>query len=243
MSGWRVRQLAPTPGQVDPYEAYAYPDRGVRPVGRPWVRANMISTVDGAITGTDGRSGGIGTAADRRMFGVLRDLADVVLVGAGTARTEGYRPSRLPIALVTARLDLDLASPLLAAAEHRTLVITAADADPDRLAATNAVADVVACGRGAVDLAGALAALADRGFHDVLCEGGPALLASLLAAGLVDELCVSTAPVLAGSGAGPARILTGPPLPAAVPLTLGHLLDDEGTLFARWLVGPTAPAG
>ena len=68
---------------------YGYP-RGVT-AERPWVRANFVSTLDGAATGADGRSGSINTGADREVFALLRALADVVVVGAGTARAEGYR--------------------------------------------------------------------------------------------------------------------------------------------------------
>jgi riboflavin biosynthesis pyrimidine reductase len=223
---------------VDPEDAYAVQVDG------PWLRANMVSTVDGAVTAADGRSAGVSGPADKRVFGLLRRLADVVLVGAGTARAEGYRPARLPIALVTARLDLDLESPLLAAAEHRTIVLTAASAGAQRLAAAARVADVVVCGDDHVDLSVAVLELHARGLRHVLCEGGPRLLGSVTAAGLLDELCLTLSPLLVGgmdSGDGgkrgsTARILAGPPLPSACRLELAHLLEEDGALFARYLV-------
>jgi riboflavin biosynthesis pyrimidine reductase len=233
-----MRRLYPGPGDVDPEQAYAVP------ADRPWLRANMVATVDGAVTAADGRSAGVSGPADKRVFGLLRRLADVVMVGAGTARAEGYRPARLPIALVTGRLDLDLESPLLAAAEHRTIVLTAASAGAERLAAAARVADVVVCGDQHVDLTVAVRELRARGLRHVLCEGGPRLLGSVTAAGLLDELCLTVSPLLVGgadaatggtAGSG-GRILAGPALPAAGQLELAHLLEEDGALFARYLV-------
>jgi riboflavin biosynthesis pyrimidine reductase len=177
------------------------------------------------------RSGAISPPADKALFATLRRLADVVLVGAGTARIEGYRPGRLPIALVTARLDLDLTSPLLADAEQRTIVLTSASAGPDRIQ----VADVVVCGEEVVDLVKAVDALHGRGLQHVLCEGGPTLLGWIVAAGLLDELCLTLSPLLVGGG-NLARILGGPALPSPAAMQLAQLLEAEGALFARYLV-------
>ncbi|MGH3408045.1 MAG: dihydrofolate reductase family protein, partial [Streptosporangiaceae bacterium] len=129
---------------------YAYPARD-GPQEQPWVRANMVASVDGAAA-LEGRSGGLGGDADRKLFQVLRSLADVVLVGGGTARAEKYKPARLaamvpalragrpptpPIAVVSASLDLDPDSPLVAAAPDwaRTIVLTTATAPAARRAA------------------------------------------------------------------------------------------------------------
>ena len=107
----------------------------------------MISTLDGAIT-LNGRSGMLGGPADRRVFQALRSLADVILVGAGTARAEAYGPVVLapevrelrerrgqapvpPIALVTRSGNLDWSSPLFTKAEVRPIVFTTADGNPD----------------------------------------------------------------------------------------------------------------
>ena len=229
-----ITRLYPSPGPVDLTQAYAHP-AGASPDPARTVRANMVATVDGAVTAADGRSAAISSSADRALFATLRRLADVVLVGAGTARTEGYRPASLPIALVTARLDLDLGSPLLATAEHRTIVLSAASAGQDRLRAAARVADVVVCGDQQVDLAAAVAALTERGLQHVLCEGGPTLLGGLVAAGLLDELCLTVSPLLLGGG-GLTRILAGPVLPASVQLEPAHVLESGGTLFTRYLV-------
>lgn len=235
-------------GDAELARLYAYPRAG-------WLRANMVASADGAGF-LDGRSGGLSSAADRRLFGMLRALADVVLVGAGTARIEGYKPSRHrpefadlragrtatpPIALVSRSLDLDLGAPLFAGAppDARTIVITHATAPAERLAAAACVADVIVAGDAAVDLAEALAALRERGLGRVICEGGPQLLGHLAAGGLLDELCLTVSPLLAGPGA--IRITAGEGFPARQ-LTLAHVLSaDEGVLFCRYLCAGQQP--
>jgi riboflavin biosynthesis pyrimidine reductase len=237
--------IFPTPGDeldlMSLAEAYAYPRE-------PWLRANFVSSADGAAY-VDGRSRGLSSAGDMRVFAVLRALADVVLVGAGTARTEEYkpathrdalkplrdgRPATVTIALVTRSLGLNLASPLFTetAPDARTIVITCAASDAGLRAETAKVADVIVAGDEEVDLAAALEALRARGLDRMLCEGGPHLHGDLSAAGLVDELCLSVSPLLAGPGAG--RIIAGSPFEAR-PLELIQLLaDDDGFLFFRY---------
>jgi riboflavin biosynthesis pyrimidine reductase len=239
-----VRQLFPSPGvgDADLAALYAYPPG-------PWVRANMVASADGAAW-IGGLSGGLSSAADRQVFFLLRALADVIVVGAGTVRAEGYgpaRPSRLwphlrdgrpatpPVAVVSARLDLDPESRLFteAAPDARTIVITSAAAPQDLRAKLARNADVITAGEAAIDLNAAVRALADRGHRRVLTEGGPHLLGQLAAAGLLDELCLTTGPLLAGPGAD--RILTGHPFPRGpLPLTLAHVLEDRGFLLCRY---------
>ena len=223
---------------------YAYPQSP-----GAWVRANMVASLDGAAV-VDGLSAGLSSPGDRRVFWALRALADVIVVGAGTARAEGYRPTRMkepwaslalragrpaapPLALVSRALDLDPAAPLIAGApdDARTIVITCESSPAAARAALAKAADVIVAGEGSVDLAAALAALASRGLPRVLCEGGPRLLSDIAARGLLDELCLTLSPVLAGPG--PVRILAGPPLPAQR-LRLAHLLEEDGVLFARY---------
>jgi riboflavin biosynthesis pyrimidine reductase len=220
---------------------YAYPRDG-------WVRANMVTSADGAAY-VDGRSTGLSGPGDKRIFGVLRALTDVVLAGAGTARAEDYKPAlRRPslaalregrpetpaIALVTRSLGLNLASSLFTGAppDARTVVITCAAADAELRAETAKVADVIVAGEETVDLAAAVKELKARGMSRVLCEGGPHLLGDIAAAGLLNELCLSVSPTLAGPGAS--RIIAGQPSPAR-PLTLKHVLEDDGFLFFRYL--------
>jgi riboflavin biosynthesis pyrimidine reductase len=137
------------------------------------------------------------------------------------------------LALVTGRLDLDPESQLFHGGAERTVVITHASADAEARDRLAAVADVVVAGDHAVDLATALDRLAERGLSRVLCEGGPSLLASVAAAGRLDELCLTLAPQLVG-GDGP-RVVTGPHL--GVPLSLAHLLEQDSVLLSRYVAG------
>ncbi len=219
---------------------YAYPDG-------PWLRANMVSSVDGAAS-LEGASAGLSSDTDRRLFALLRTLSDVILVGAATVRTERYKPARFneawsglragrtptpPIAVITRSLDLDPASPLITAApaDARTIVITTAQAPADIRAALEPSADVIVAGEEGVDFTAAVAALAERGHRRLLAEGGPHLLGELLAAGLLDELCLTIGPLLAGPG--PGRIVAGGDA-ASLPLDLAHVLAEDGFLFCRY---------
>ncbi|MFE6970467.1 dihydrofolate reductase family protein [Isoptericola sp. NPDC057653] len=230
------------------------------PAGTPHVRANMVATVDGAAWGADHRSGSINDDADWRVFRVLRAAADVVLIGAGTARHEGYtaleRPAGLPAAS-DRPLELALVSrsgrvpQLLADGDRPPLMITGATGarTAARLLPADRVLEVPSAhDPDDVDVRAGLAALAARGLARVLCEGGPTLLAALLRDGLVDELCVTTSPSVVGPG--PSRIVAAPasgpgaapaagvPTTPPVPARLGHLLHapGTGTLLARWLL-------
>ena len=233
-------------------EAYAYPPSTAARPGRPWLRGNMVASVDGAAR-LDGLSEGLSSAADKRIFGVLRALADVVLVGAGTVRAEGYRPPRARaefaaeraargqgpapvIAVVSGRLDLDLGLPLFAdptggGGTARTVIVTCADAPAEALKAAAGVADVVIAGEGRVDPAAAVAALAERGWTRQLTEGGPSLLGQFAAAGVLDELCLSIAPLLV---AGDSQRIAHGPTALAEQLELAALLEEKGFLFARY---------
>ncbi|HLY83164.1 MAG TPA: pyrimidine reductase family protein [Acidimicrobiales bacterium] len=215
---------------------------------RPAVRANMIASVDGAAS-AEGRSGGLSGRADKTLFSALRCLADVVLVGSGTVRAERYGPARLddaararrtgwgiapvpPIAVVTASCHLDWQTPFFTAAEQRPIVVTVGAADPSDRAAAAEVAEVIVAGQHQVDFGRALAALRDRGHANVLAEGGPSLLAQLVSAGVVDELCLTLSPLLLAGDAG--RILAGPALVPAPSLDLVHVLESDGFLFMRY---------
>jgi riboflavin-specific deaminase-like protein len=244
-----MRQLLPVPiDEVDPEEAYGADERSA-PAGRPWVVTNMIASVDGAAN-LYGRSGDLGGPADRAVFSALRSAPDVILVGAGTVRAEGYGPPRTTterqirrvargqepfprIAVVTNRLELDLTSPLFTESPNRPLVVTSNRPSPARRDEVSLVADVVVAGDDQVDLGAALAALAALGVRVVLCEGGPSLDGQLVAAGLLDEVCVTIAPLLAGGTAS--RIMHGPPPERPEGLRLDRVLEQDGTLLLRYL--------
>ncbi|TAL40655.1 MAG: pyrimidine reductase family protein [Salinibacterium sp.] len=212
----------------------------------PGVRANFVASVDGAATRA-GRSGGLSSAADKRHFELLRRVADVVVVGAGTARIEGYSglhvspesarwrvehgmPEHPVLALVTGHLDLDPSSPMFTDAPSHPIIFTIADAPgAERL---SRLADVVAVGASHVDVPSLVAELTSRGLTRVLLEGGPSLFASFVAANAVDELCLTISPSLEG-GDGP-RIVHGD-LPAPHPLHLAQLLRaPDDTLLLRY---------
>lgn len=226
---------------------YAYPDQ-------PWVRANMITSVDGAVS-LDGRSGGLSGVADRLVFTVLRSLADVVLVGAGTVRAENYgraRPRDLwprlragrattpPVAVLTRRLDLDLHGRLLGDSGTgdsdaggdlaRPIILTTRAAPADKITAAAKVADVIVGDD--LSATSAIDALASLGHRKILTEGGPTLLGQIIASGLLDELCLTVSPVLEGghaprSTAGAASAVTG--------LTLAMVLQDASFLLTRYV--------
>lgn len=212
------------------------------------IRANMIVGADGAAAAA-GRSAGLQVPADNIVFAALRDLADVVLVGWATAAAENYGPARidgerrrraglgpdLPIAVVSRSLDIDPSSRLFAGS--RPLVVTCASSDERRRALLAAHAEVLVCGADDIDYGLVRDAFAERALTRVLCEGGPRLLARVIASGQLDELCLTVSPLLTGPGAP--RIVGGTPWPggSAVPLRLIGLLEDDGALFLRYSVG------
>lgn len=222
---------------------YAYP-----PADRPWVRANMVTSADGAAT-ISGRSSGLSSEADRSLFALLRTLSDVIMVGAGTARAERYsavRPDELwpglrdsaapvpPIAVVTRRISLDLSVPLLTAAlpGARTIIITTDQAPAELRAEAARNADVIVAGDDSADLGYAVDELGRRGYHHILTEGGPQLLGELAAAELLDELCLTISPLVASGAAS--RIAVGTNAVEMGRLRLQHVLEDRGYLFCRY---------
>lgn len=225
------------PEQAELERLYAYPDGETA-----WVRSNFVSTLDGAAYDENGRSGSLGGEVDTRVFALLRSLADIIVVGAGTARAESYAPVRPeevdtdlrrrlglspvpPIAVVSRRLDVP--DPLRTGGQ---LLITTTDAAG--IEALDGDLDVLAYGEEAIDWSAVLAELARRGLRRVLCEGGPTLHGTLIGHDLVDDLCLTIAPVLA-AGAAP-RIAHGP---AAVTTHMerAHVLDADGVLLTRWI--------
>ena len=234
-------------------ELYAHPE-GV-------LRVNFVASADGAVA-VGGVSSGLEAPGDRTVFGLLRELADVILVGAGSVRAEGYRGARTsperearrrardqapvpPIAVVSTRGDLDPASPLFTDTAVAPLVLltgAAPDTAPDtvRRALAGAGAEVVDVGGDPGSIPDAvLAALADRGLTRVLCEGGPALFGALLDAGRVDELCLSLAPQLEGGAAG--RIVTGAGSGGPRPLHLASVVAHDDGLLLRYQLGGPRP--
>ncbi|HVX42850.1 MAG TPA: dihydrofolate reductase family protein, partial [Mycobacteriales bacterium] len=194
-----------------------------------------------------GRAGGLSSPADQGILTLLRDLSDVVMVGAGTIRAEGYTalqatprrrarraalglPPVPPLAIVSRHLDLDPRSPLFSGAA-RTILLTTQSVPAGKIAEFTPVADVVATGGSDVDIRAAIEALSARGLPHVLCEGGAQLFGTLQAADAADELCLTVSPALAGGAAD--RVVRGIP-ERYQPLRLAHVLEDGGSLFLRY---------
>jgi riboflavin-specific deaminase-like protein len=247
-----VRQLLPdAQDEVDPAALHAALDRPA-PEGRPWVLLNMISSADGG-TAVDGVSGGLGGQADKKVFAALRTLPDLILVGAATVEAERYGPPRPRpevqearrargqrakprLVVVSGSLSCNLSLPLFADADddNRPLVVTGEAAESNLIRATESVAEVRVLGERHVDLPALLAALRSEGARVVLAEGGPSLNGALVAADLVDELCLSLSPTLAGGDS--ARIVRGAPS-ALRSLVLDRVLEEDGLLFLRYVRG------
>ncbi len=230
--------MAAVPSAPDLEQLYAYPD-----VDRPWVRTDFVATLDGAAWTGEGTSGALGGDADKAAFSMMRSLADVVVVGAGTARTEGYRPltpasvdqtvrerhglAPAPVLVVVSR-SLDVPDSL---ADGGAVIVTSRAAPPARLTDLRGRTEVLQHGDDAIDWPAVLHDFAARGWNRVLCEGGPSLHGDLLAADLVDEVCLTIAPVVAAGDAS--RIAHGR---SALdrPARLGHAVAVGDVLLTRW---------
>jgi riboflavin biosynthesis pyrimidine reductase len=217
------------------------------PAGRPFVFVNMVASADGRAA-IEGRAQALGSQADTLLLTELRVIADAVLIGSGTLRAESYarlvghpervarreaagRPATPPAVLLSSGLDLPWDAGLFAAAGQPVLIYTASDATPPSVAASLEVVRLVNSSPEA-----ALRDLRARGVRALLCEGGPRLLRSLLAAGLADELFLTLVPMLVGDAVAP-RIVEGKDLDAPVPLALEWILRHGDELFLRYRVG------
>jgi riboflavin biosynthesis pyrimidine reductase len=214
----------------------------------PWLRVNFVASVDGGVE-VGGVSAGLSSPADQRVLSLLRMECDALLVGAGTLRIEQYGSIRLAeherarrrdnglaehptLVVVSGSLNLDPGQPAFAGAPVRPIVLTQATAPPERRAALAETVDVVTVGEQRVDLAAAVTALHDRGLRQILSEGGPHLFGGLVAADLVDELCLTVSPLLAGAGAG--RITAGATSPPRRMALHQALSTPDGALLLRY---------
>jgi riboflavin biosynthesis pyrimidine reductase len=226
---------------------YAYPDDP----RRCWVRGNAISSLDGGAT-LDGTSGGLGKDGDRLIFQLLRELADVIVVGAGTARTESYAGAQMnvsqrrrrqdrgqqevpPIALVTRSGHLDRNLHVLTHTEVLPLVMTCSNAVAAARGQLGSAAEVIDCSgddASAVDPAIVLTELANRKLYRALLEGGPALMGTFIQQNLVDELCLTLAPTLVG---GDAKRIAAGNSHALTSMRRAHLIcDADDYVYARY---------
>jgi len=241
-----MRRLFPDP--ADPVDtATVYADVPTA-AGRPSVRLNMIVSVDGG-TSWNGVSGALGGPADKALFAIMRSLTDIVLVASGTMRAENYGPVVMPpaaqderrargqepvpaIAVVSSSCRFDWSSPFFAAATRRPYVVTVESADPAARREAAQVAEVIVAGDDSVDLGVAVDALGARGASTILAEGGPTLNGELARARLLDELCVTLAPLLASGDAK--RLIAGSTLDELAHLSLRSICEEDGYLFLRY---------
>lgn len=232
----------------DALAPYLEVDRS-RPRHECWVTGHMVAGLDGTAA-VGGRVGSLSTSPDQALFRGMRQIADIVLVGAETVRLEGYGPVRLteqaqaqrrrlgqasipPLAVVSRSLDFDwTASAFTDAPEDaRTLLITCAAADSGRRAEAEKHATVVVAGDERVEPAAALRAMAELGYRVVLCEGGPTWLGELVAAGRLDELCLSISPLMGGD---PLPVSVTPPGAGLARFELKGAMAEDHTLFLRY---------
>jgi riboflavin biosynthesis pyrimidine reductase len=212
------------------------------------IRVNFVASLDGACT-LNGRSGGLSDAADKRVFDILRMLSDVLLVGAGTFRNEGYCELRLRrkaiswrvahglpehpvLAIVSNRLDLEPDHSAFVKAPRRPLIITHGDSPAEQRSRLARNADVLVCGDHSVDFLVVAKMLESRGINQILCEGGPRLFTSLLAADVVDELCLTFSPLL--TGPEEERVVVGAAGQRSR-MSLAHVLGEGDTVLTRYL--------
>jgi len=212
----------------------------------PTVRANMVVSLDGRATDAEGLSAGISSESDRFVFSLLRSQSDAIIVGAGTARAEGYRPAKVReefagsreargrvdppvIAVVSRTLHFDADDPLYR--RGRALFITSEGADDAAVARAEASVEVIRTPGADVDLTAAAAALRQRGLQHLLIEGGPHLFTDALAQDVIDELCLTIAPVIVG-GPGPRLLADHDAIDAR--FALQHIVESEGFLMTRY---------
>lgn len=223
-----MRRLLPEPAADTDLEALYHVERARHPDGRLHLGICMVASLDGS-TVVDGSSGKLSNPTDSRVLGSLRQAADLIMVGAGTVRAEGYgAPSKAGqrIGVVTRTGDLDLSTDLFTSGAG---FVICPDSCPDL------EIEQVRAGAETVDFDAAIAALGER-FPDasfVQAEGGALLNGSLLAAGLVDELDLTMSARMVG-GDGP-RLASGSH-DVVQGFELAHVaIDDDSFLYTRWV--------
>ena len=223
------------------------------PPDRRWVRAMMVTTLDGAAAGPDGLSGSISGDADQAVFAAVRRHADAVLIGAGTLRAERYKPMRAKeedaearreqglataprLVIVSGSLELPWSEPVFSESTLPPLILTGTNADPAALARVPETCEVVTLAGDTVDAAAILDAMEERGLRRIVCEGGPTLLHDLVAAGLLDEADITVSPVFTGTNMSPHT----PGLREVAEFELAQVLTADGFLMARYLCASKA---
>lgn len=227
---------------VDLNIAYSYPE-----TKKPYIRTNMVSSIDGAIS-IDGHAKELSSKADRKIYRVMRNLSDIILVGARTMRIENYKPAKIDeenqelrvsrgqdplpsIALVSRSGLFDWGMPFFTDTKIKPLVFTS-DEGAKVASEGKDVAEIISCGDNTVDLNRLVKKLSSRGFIKILCEGGPTLNAHLLKAGLIDELCLTFSPLIVQGDS--ARIFNGPTLDVPIEFSISNMFVEDNNIFTRY---------
>jgi riboflavin biosynthesis pyrimidine reductase len=241
MSRALLPEPAPVPDRAALENLYVLPPRR-------HLRLNFVTSLDGAIE-IDGTSEALGGALDRDAFMAMRAVCDVIVAGAGTVRAENYGPAKLKadaqgrrvgrgqealprLAVITASGDLDPAAKLFKDEGGSPVIVLTTSSGARAHPELASVAEVIECGEMDVDLTRSVEILDERGLSRILCEGGPRLSRQLIAAGLVDELCLTISPTLAGPGTR--RLAEVWPVASPGRLDLLSLLEGDGLLVARY---------
>lgn len=250
----KVRQVLPTPLESVDIPTLYRSDKRPAPPNRPWLLANMVTSIDGA-TAVEGVSAALGGEGDKAVFRAVRAVADVIVVGAGTAVAENYGPpivsdelqavrtanaqTSVPgIVVVSNTLSAifdgpdGLNSKLFQTPGFRPTVVTSGVAPQDRADALRDVADVHVLGEAEVDLIAMFAMLRANNATCALVEGGPTLNGHLLAADLLDEVVLTFAPALVGGRSGR---FASHDVASLNPMILDRVLEAESHLFFRYL--------
>lgn len=238
-----TKQIFPeTIENIDLNIAYAYPEEN-----KAFLRTNMVSSIDGAIS-IDGHAHGLSNETDKKIYRAMRNLADVILVGARTMRIEKYKPAAIdeknqalrilrgqmsipPVALVSMSGLFDWDLPFFKDAKVKPFIFTS-DEGFNVASEGKDLAEIIKCGKDKVDLHKVIEELSSRGLNKILCEGGPTLNAHLLSAGLIDELCLTISPMIVQGNE--ARIFDGPKFDTPVGFIPGNIFVEENNIFTRY---------
>ena len=247
-----MKQIFPDEGEVDPISVYNNDAR--QPLkSRPWVLLNMVNSIDGFIS-FEGRAGGLSGPADKSIYQIIRGLADIILVGAGTVRAENYRPPRTPegalaefresrgqqkrprIAVVSGELNLDPEMGLFSEnlpEDKPPLIYTKSGSVEKNGSNFSSFAEVIDFPGEELDISKILEDILKQNGKIVVCEGGPTLNSKLLPAGLIDEFCLSVAPRAVGGETFP--LLLEQAVDSPTELSLDRVLFEDEFLFCRYL--------
>lgn len=232
-----INQLIPAPGtQFDLESDLDRLTELYRPPSTSWLRLNFVASIDGIAADSNGLSEGLSSRTDRRILGLIRKNSDVVLVGAGSVRAEGYfLPRSTDLAVVTSTGDLGGHQFPKSISPEKLTVFCPKSAKVRLVESLGEVPyTVIELPGPEINLREVIKALNSQGRSSIVCEGGPTLAAKLIDAGLVQELCLTINPSLIGAGPG---FLSG--LVDGKTLELSQLLlDEESLLYGRWLLKP-----